>query len=162
MTFVFTDIVGSTALLEVIGDSAWATLRRWHDDTLRMCFAQHSGEEIDHAGDGFFLAFPDPASAVTCAVEIQQKLDAHRREHGFAPSVRIGLHADAANREASSYSGKGVHQAARIAALGEGDEIVASLATVEGLDVATTRRREVELKGLPEPVPIVSIDWRVP
>jgi class 3 adenylate cyclase len=160
-TFMFTDIVGSTALLDVIGDAAWATLRRWHDETLRACFGLHGGEEIDHAGDGFFLAFPDPRAAVTCAIEIQQRLDAHRREHGFAPSVRIGIHADAANREGSSYSGKGVHQAARIAALGAGDEIVASLSTVEGLpDVTPTHRREVPLKGLPEPVPIVSIDWR--
>ena len=160
-TFVFTDIVGSTALLDVIGDAAWATLRRWHDDTLRTCFGRHGGEEIDHAGDGFFLAFPDPASAVACAIEIQQQLDGHRREHGFAPSVRIGVHADAANREETSYSGKGVHQAARIAALGEGDEIVASLETVQGLpDVTTSGRREVPLKGLPEPVAIVSVDWR--
>ena len=63
-TFLFTDIVSSTSLLGVIGDDAWDDLRRWHDQTLRASFAQHSGDEIDHAGDGFFVAFPDATSAL--------------------------------------------------------------------------------------------------
>ena len=58
-TFLFTDIVGSTALIEVIGDEAWNDLRRWHNEALRSSFDDHEGEEIDHAGDGFFVAFPD-------------------------------------------------------------------------------------------------------
>jgi class 3 adenylate cyclase len=59
-TFLFTDIVGSTALLEAIGNEAWQDLIRWHDRTLRALFAEHGGEEVDHTGDGFFVAFPDP------------------------------------------------------------------------------------------------------
>ena len=73
-TFMFTDIVRSTKLVDAIGDDAWADLVRWHDETLRSLFAGHQGEEIDHAGDGFFIAFPTAAAAVECAVAIQRKL----------------------------------------------------------------------------------------
>jgi class 3 adenylate cyclase len=160
-TFVFTDIVGSTTLLEAIGDEAWTDLRRWHDDTLRTCVADHGGEDVDHTGDGFFFAFPDAASAVACAQGIQRKLAEHRRDHGFAPQVRIGMHAAEATMLGENYSGMGVHTAARVGAVAEGGEIVASASTVEGLDwVDASVPREVSLKGIAEPVEIVSIAWR--
>jgi class 3 adenylate cyclase len=160
-TFVFTDIVGSTSLLEAIGDDAWSDLRRWHDVSIRACAAEHGGEEIDHAGDGFFLAFPDGASAIACAREIQRRLAEHRREHGFAPAVRIGMHAAEATREGEDYSGMGVHTAARVGAIAEGGEILASAATLEGMDdVETVDRRSVSLKGIAEPVEVAAVVWR--
>jgi class 3 adenylate cyclase len=160
-TFVFTDITGSTALLEAIGDEAWTDLRRWHDEELRRCFGEHGGEEVDHTGDGFFVAFEDPGSAIACAREIQQRLARHRREHGFAPQVRIGVHAAAASQTGRSYTGMGVHAAARIGALAEGGEIVASATTVEPLDdVEAGERRMVPLKGITEPVEVVTVAWR--
>lgn len=159
--FMFTDVVGSTTLLEAIGDQAWEDLRRWHDQTLRHCFTAHGGQEVDDAGDGFFVAFPDPGSAVECAVEIQRKLADHRREHGFAPSIRIGLHATEATRSGDRYLGRGVHVAARIGALAEGGEILASKDTLADLErIAVSGSREVTLKGVAEPVVLVSIDWR--
>lgn len=160
-TFMFTDVVGSTALIEAIGDEAWGDLRRWHDDTLRVCFSMHEGEEIDHAGDGFFVAFRDAATAARCAVDIQRKLAAHRREHGFAPQVRIGLHATEATPSGAGFSGRGVHEAARIGALGGGGEIVASRETLDGVDdVTASEPRAVSVKGIAEPIQVVSIDWR--
>ena len=99
----------------MIGDEAWTDLRRWHDQTLRTSFTEHGGEEIDHAGDGFFVAFADAGSAVACAIQIQRRLGEHRRAHGFAPHVRMGLHASEAAQAAGSYAGLGVHAAARIA-----------------------------------------------
>ncbi|MGQ0668077.1 MAG: adenylate/guanylate cyclase domain-containing protein [Actinomycetota bacterium] len=159
--FMFTDVVGSTTLLEAIGDRAWEDLRRWHDQALRHCFSDHGGQEVDDAGDGFFVAFPDPGSAVECAVEIQRKLADHRREHGFAPSIRIGLHATEATRSGDRYLGRGVHVAARIGALAEGGEILASRDTLADLErIAGSGSREVMLKGVAEPVVLVSIDWR--
>jgi class 3 adenylate cyclase len=160
-TFVFTDIVGSTSLLEAIGDEAWSDLLRWHDQSLRACVSRHGGEEVDHAGDGFFFAFVEPRSAVACAREVQLSLKQHRREHGFAPQVRIGLHADEATSVDGGYHGRGVHTAARIGAEAGGGEIVAStvsLEDIEGLEL--THRRSVALKGIAEPVEIVSIGWR--
>jgi class 3 adenylate cyclase len=90
-TLLFTDIVGSTGMIAVIGDDAWVHLRRWHDATLWAIFARHSGKEIDHAGDGFFVAFATEADAIGCAVEIQRSLDAHRRMNGFAPQRLIAF-----------------------------------------------------------------------
>jgi len=160
-TFVFTDVVGSTALIEAIGDEAWQGLRRWHDQALRACFLKHLGEEVDHSGDGFFVAFPDATAAVACAIEIQRNLDQHRRQHGFAPQVRVGLHAAEALDVGGDYSGMGVHAAARIGALAGAGEILASAETVHGLpDVALSDPRTVTLKGISEPVRVVSLDWR--
>jgi class 3 adenylate cyclase len=160
-TFLVTDIVGSTSLIEAIGDEAWNDLRRWHDQTLRSSFAKNGGEEIDHAGDGFFIAFRDAKSAIGCAVEIQRRLMEHRREHGFAPHVRIGLHATAATRNRDDYSGLGVHAAARIAALAGPGEILTSAETVGELaGVETSDPRTVQLKGIADPVDVVAIDWR--
>ncbi len=160
-TFLFTDIVGSTALVEAIGDDAWQDLRRWHDEALRRCFREHGGEEVDHAGDGFFVAFPDAGAAIGCAVEVQRKLAEHRRENGFAPQVRMGLHATEATQAGAGYSGRGVHAAARIGALAGGGEILTSAETLEGVEgVATSEPRELSLKGLSEPVRVVAIDWR--
>jgi len=160
-TFVFTDVVGSTALIEAIGDEAWQGLKRWHDQALRSCFSQHEGEEVDHAGDGFFVAFPDAGAAAACAIEIQRRLAEHRRQHGFAPQVRVGLHAAEALDLGGDYSGMGVHAAARIGALAGGGEILASAESVLGLHaIASSEPRTVTLKGISEPVQVVSIDWR--
>jgi class 3 adenylate cyclase len=161
-TFLFTDIVGSTALIEAIGDEAWNDLRRWHNEALRSAFADHGGEEIDHAGDGFFVAFPDAAPAVACAVQIQRRLAEQRRTHGFAPQVRIGLHATSATRDESGYSGLGVHTASRIGSLAGAGEILASAETLAAVpDARGSERQSVSLKGIIEPVDVVSIDWRL-
>ncbi len=162
-TFMFTDIVGSTALVEAIGDEAWHDLLRWHDDALRRCFASSAGEEVHRTGDGFFVAFPDARSALECAVAIQRTLADHRRDHGFAPGVRVGIHSAEATRAAGDYEGAGVHAAARIAALAQGGEVLASVETLDALgDVVTGEPREVSLKGLAKPVLVVAVDWRSP
>lgn len=161
-TFMFTDIVKSTDLLEAIGDDAWMDVTRWHDLTLRALFAEHRGTEIDHAGDGFFVAFDEPESALACAVALQRSLVDHRRNHGFAPHVRIGIHATAASRSAGSYRGKGVHEAARIGSAAQGGEILASQSTLEATagQFPASAPRRVRLKGISRPVEVVAIDWR--
>jgi class 3 adenylate cyclase len=160
--FMFTDIVRSTNLVEAIGDDAWTNLVRWHDQTLRVCFQRNEGEEVDHAGDGFFVAFENAKRALTCAIEIQRKLLEHRRTAGFAPQVRIGVHVAEAARHGDDYLGKGVHEAARIGALAGGEEIVVSAATIEaaGDGFTTKDSRTAPLKGIAEPVEVVSVEWR--
>ena len=160
--FMFTDIVQSTNLVEAIGDEAWEDVVRWHDQALRTCFAGHSGQEVDHAGDGFFVAFPHPRSALSCAVEIQRKLVEHRWTAGFAPQVRIGVHVAEATERGADYGGRGVHQAARIGALAQGGEIVASEETVAtaGDGFEASEPRQVELKGISERVQVVTVAWR--
>jgi class 3 adenylate cyclase len=161
-TFVFTDIVKSTNLLEAIGEESWQDLLRWHDQALRELFEEHSGEIVKHTGDGFFVAFEGATGAVQCAMAIQRRLADHRRAHGFAPQVRIGVHAADAVRIGDDYSGRAVHQAARIAALAEGGEILASRETLGecGDRVTVSEARTVALKGISQPIEVVSIDWR--
>ena len=160
-TFVFTDIERSTNLIAAIGDEAWTDLVRWHDETLRSLFAEFGGEEIDQAGDGFFVAFADVESALDCAVAIQRKLAEHRRLHGFAPVVRIGVHTSEATRHATSYKGKGVHTAARIGALAAGGEILISAKTVDSVTRYTLSQARTEtLKGIEEPVELHAVEWR--
>lgn len=158
--FLFTDIVSSTALLEAIGDRAWQQLVQWHDATLRAEFAAHGGEEVDHAGDGFFVAFQDAGAAVAAAVAIQRRLAAHRRDAGFAPSVRMGVHASDAILDDGAYRGRGVHVAARIAGAAEADEILVSCATMSNLAHAIGESRILTLKGVSEPVEVASVWWR--
>ena len=160
-TFMFTDIVGSTDLVRTIGDEAWEGVLRWHDDTLRTQIASHRGEVVHTTGDGFFASFGDAAAAASCAVAIQRRLTDHRRKHGFAPQVRIGLHAAEATLIADDYAGLGVHEAARVGAIAEGGEILATVSTVSaaGIPFGFGQEREVTLKGLAEPVRVVAIDW---
>jgi class 3 adenylate cyclase len=142
---MFTDIVGSTNLIDAIGDDAWNHLVRWHDQTLRALFATHGGTENDHAGDGFFVVFPSTAAAADCAIDIQQTLHRHRAESGFAPQVRIGIHA-----------------AARISALAGGGEILASADIGRDLsdDVKLSSARPVKIKGVADSFEVVAVDWQ--
>jgi class 3 adenylate cyclase len=123
---MFTDIEKSTNLVEAMGDEAWDALLKWHNETLRAIFASHHGTEVVSTGDGFFVDFETPDAALACAVAIQRDLAEHRRAHGFAPQVRIGVHTSDATQVGTNFTGKGVHEAARIAGLAQGGEILAS------------------------------------
>ena len=154
-TFLFTDIVRSTELLETIEDRHWANVLRRHDDTLRAIFSDHGGEVVDHTGDGFFVAFEDAAEAAHAAIAVQRAVDQE-----FVFDVRIGLHMDGALARGENYHGRGVHAAARVGAAAEGREILATVETVDGLDVPVSEPRPLALKGIKAPVETVAIDWR--
>lgn len=161
--FMFTDIVTSTDLIGLIGDEAWERLLAWHDRELRDAISAHGGEEVRHTGDGFFVAFDSARDSIDCAVSIQRQLAEHRLEHGFSPTVRIGIHLAEATRQPGDYSGVGVHVAARIGDLGEGEQIVVSSALLRAtgtVPYSTYEAREVELKGVSDPVVVYNIDWR--
>jgi class 3 adenylate cyclase len=159
-TFMFTDIERSTNLVEAMGDEAWQSVIRWHDENLRSLFVSHRGEEVAATGDGFFVAFESPDDALACAVAIQRKLADHRRTQGFAPQVRIGLHVAGATQVGDNFTGKGVHEASRISGLAEGGEILASRETAAGGRFPVSQPRNVMIKGIAEPVEIVSVDWQ--
>jgi len=162
LTFMFTDVVGSTPLVEAIGDEAWENLLRWHDATLRRIVTEHDGEVVQHTGDGLLAVFTSPDRALAAARGIQRVLADHRRDHGFAPQVRIGVHASSGVRHGTAFSGAGVHAAARITALADEGQILASVATVtaagETADPASSR--EVSLKGISRPMAVSSVLWR--
>ena len=162
-TFMFTDIVTSTDLIELIGDAAWEEMLSWHDRELRKAFAKARGDEVNHTGDGFFVAFDRARDGIDCAVDIQRRLARHRREHGFAPWVRIGLHSAEATRRGSDYSGRGVHIAARVGAAAGRDEILATASVTTASNESTyalSEPRELELKGVRGTVEVRAVDWR--
>ncbi len=159
-TFMFTDIVGSTNLAEALGDEAWERLLRWHDEVLRGLVAGGGGEIVNSTGDGFFAAFESARAGVDCAISIQRALRDHRAGTGFAPSVRIGLHTAEGTRRGTDFSGKGVHVAARVAALAGGGEILATAETLaEAGKVSTSDARSAPVKGVSAPVSLAAIDW---
>jgi class 3 adenylate cyclase len=161
-TFMFTDIVTSTNLVELIGDEAWSELLRWHDRELRASFSTHQGVEANHTGDGFFVAFERAADALECAVDIQRRLARHRREHGFAPTIRIGIHTAEATREGANYHGHGVHVAARIGAAASAGEILISQAALDAIPsvrFGLSEPRLETLKGVDAPVELRGVTW---
>jgi class 3 adenylate cyclase len=158
---MFTDIVGSTPLVEAIGDEAWGHIVRWHDEALRALFVKFGGEEVDHAGDGFFVAFEHTAPALECAIEIQRTLAEHRSKHGFSPQVRVGVHASEATRSRQTYRGRGVHFAARIGAHAGAGEILVSRDSLSkaGTGFAVGHAEAVRLKGIAQPTELVPVRW---
>ena len=162
-TFMFTDIVTSTDLVGLIGDENWGDLLRWHDRELRASIAQHKGQEVSHTGDGFFVAFERATAGIDCAVDIQRRLATHRREHGFAPWVRIGLHRAEATERGGNYAGHGVHVAARVGAAATKEEVLVSSSVLEEaseIAFGLGEPREVALKGVKDPLEVRSIAWR--
>jgi class 3 adenylate cyclase len=157
-TFVFTDIVDSTKLLEALGEEKWQKLLKWHDKLLRERIEGAGGEVIKQTGDGYFAAFGSPASAVDAAIAIQRALD----EEPIAPDVRIGVHSGKAfHTEDDDYTGQGVHVAARIGALAGGGEILVSTASLDGASrFRLSEARPETLKGFSDPVEVAAVAWR--
>ncbi len=163
-TFVFTDIVTSTDLIGLIGDSAWEDLIRWHDRLMDETIDDAGGEVVSHTGDGYFVAFTDPDAAIDWAVVVQKRLATHRRDHGFAPEVRIGIHTSEATERDANYSGQGVHIAARIMSSADGGHIHISTSTLDGVETSHEIRAlgPKELKGITDPVDVSEIVWSTP
>jgi class 3 adenylate cyclase len=158
-TFLFTDIVDSTRLLDTLGNDKWKRLLARHDGILRERIVESGGEVIKQTGDGFFAAFDNPKAAIEAAVAIQRALDAEI----VAPDVRIGAHTGGAFRtDASDYGGEGVHVAARIGAAAAGGEILVSRDTLDGVAAAfrLSEPRAEPLPGFAQPVDVVAVDWR--
>ena len=159
-TFLFTDIVDSTRLLDTLGDDKWKRLLARHNELVRDAIAEHGGEVVKQTGDGFFASFENSRAAIEAAVAIQRALAAEI----VAPDVRIGAHAGGAFRteESTDYGGQGVHVASRIGAAAAAGEILVSVETLDGIGGAfrASEARSESLKGVDRPVDIVAIDWR--
>jgi class 3 adenylate cyclase len=161
-TFLFTDIVGSTRLLETLGSEKWKKLLARHNEILRAQIVENGGEVVQQTGDGFFAAFEHPKGALEAAIGIQRALDAEI----VAPDVRIGAHtgggfATAGDGDFNRYGGEAVHLAARIGATAGAAEILVSRDTLDGIGgFRFSEPRTEQLKGFDEPVEVVAVDWR--
>jgi predicted ATPase/class 3 adenylate cyclase len=129
VTFLFTDIEGSTRLTENLGAARYGTLLEQHRQALRSGFEQHGGVEIGTEGDSFFVVFETPASAVAAAVEGQQALARTDWPDEAPIRVRMGIHTGDGLLADGSYVGPDVNRAARIAAAGHGGQVLVSETT---------------------------------
>ena len=160
-TFLFTDIVDSTKLLETLGNEKWKKLLARHDELLRDRIVQAGGEVIKQTGDGFFAAFDGPKAAIEAAVAIQRAL----ADEIVAPDVRIGAHTGGAfhtDADYSDYGGEGVHVAARLGAAAAPTEILVSRETLDGVGTAfrLSEPRSELLKGFEQPIDVVAVVGR--
>jgi class 3 adenylate cyclase len=153
VTILFSDIEGSTALNERLGDVRWLELLRAHNRVVRDQVRAGGGFEVKSQGDGFMIAFPSARRAIQCARAIQEAIARDLSEHPDGPiRVRMGLHTGEALREESDFYGKNVVVAARITDEARGGEILASSVvkqlTESAGDIGFEDVREVELAGL--------------
>ena len=128
ITLLFTDMEGSTRLLQQLGER-YTTVLADCRHLLRRAFAQHHGHEVDTQGDAFFVVFARASDAVTAAVTIQRLLSDHAWPQGVSVRVRIGLHTGEPLLTADGYIGMDVHHAARIMSAGHGGQILLSPTT---------------------------------
>ena len=128
VTFLFTDIEGSTRLLSALGDG-YAALLDAHSEILRAAIAAHAGTEVSTEGDAFFAVFPSALNAVSAAAEAQRALAATPWPEGSSVNVRMGLHSGEGRLGGDNYVGLDVNRAARIAAVGHGGQVLLSDAT---------------------------------
>jgi class 3 adenylate cyclase len=128
VTFVFTDIEGSTRLLQELGN-AYADLVSDHRRIMRETMTGHGGREVDTQGDAFFFSFPRARDAVGAAAEAQRALAAHDWPGSVEPRVRMGLHTGEPQVGEEGYLGMDVVRAARICSAGHGGQILLSETT---------------------------------
>src|SRR5947209_11331792 len=133
VTFLFSDIEGSTRLLQHLGERYPNVLEEYRS-LVRTAFHACSGHEVDTQGDGFFVAFARASEAIGAAVEMQRTLASHAWPEDVLVRVRMGLHTGEPQRASDGYVGLDVHQAARIMSAGHGGQILLSQSTRELLE----------------------------
>jgi class 3 adenylate cyclase len=167
-TILFTDIEGSTALTERLGDKQARDLLRERERITREALATHGGSEVKTMGDGFMASFSSATSALECAVALQQSFAERNESTDEAVRIRIGLNAGEPIEEddpggRSDLFGTAVNMAARIAAKAEGGEILASNVVrelVAGKNFLFNDRGETELRGFEDPVRLFEVSWK--
>ena len=127
-TFLFTDIEGSTAMLQRLGD-AYAGVLTDHHRLLRMVLTAHDGKEIDTQGDAFFAVFSSASACAAAAIEVQLAFVSHAWPANETVRVRMGIHSGEASESAVGLVGLDIHRAARIAAVAYGGQVVLSAST---------------------------------
>ncbi|WP_196250406.1 adenylate/guanylate cyclase domain-containing protein [Rhodococcoides fascians] len=148
---MFSDIEGSTARNEELGDRGWVKLLEKHNRLIRKHVDDHGGHVVKSQGDGYMIAFSDPAEAVRCGVEVQEALQKNP-DRWDRIRVRMGVHVGSSVRRGDDLFGLNVAMAARVANQAEGGEILVSepvrdaIARADGLTLGTPR--DVELKGM--------------
>lgn len=151
VTFLFTDIEGSTRLIEKLGEDRYVEALAEHRRLIREAFSSRGGVEVDTQGDAFFFAFVEAGDALRAAAAGQAALAAG------PVRVRMGVHTAEARPTGEGYAGRELHRAARIAASGHGGQVVVSAATRALVDGEVTELGEHRLKDFDEPVALFQL-----
>ena len=162
-TILFTDVEGSTALTQRLGDARAREVLREHERIVREALKAHGGSEVKTMGDGFMTSFSSATKALACAISMQRAF-AEQNESAEEPIlVRVGLNAGEPIAEDDDLFGTAVNEAARITATAKGGEILVSDVVrqlVKGKDFLFADRGEASLKGFDEPVRLYEVRWR--
>ena len=163
LTFLFTDVEGSTQLLEEHGET-YARALSEHRRILRKICAAHSGDEMGTAGDAYFASFERSADGIAAAVDAQLALRAHEWPPRCELKVRMGLHTGPAETDGGDYVGMAVHVAARVCDAAHGGQILVSAATAQqATGASVTPLGEHHLKGVGAPIELLAVvDPRLP
>ncbi|MFB3092903.1 MAG: adenylate/guanylate cyclase domain-containing protein, partial [Dehalococcoidia bacterium] len=162
-TILFTDVEGSTALTQRLGDAKARELLREHERMVREALKAHGGSEVKTMGDGFMASFSSATKALDCAIAVQRAFAAHDKSAEEPILVRIGLNAGEPIAEDDDLFGTAVNEATRITATAKGGEILVSNVVRElakGKDFLFADRGEASLKGFDEPVRLYEVRWR--
>ena len=167
VTILFTDVEGSTALTDRLGDAKARDLLREHERLTRDALKEHGGSEVKTMGDGFMASFSSATQALECAIALQKSFEGHSASAGERINVRIGLNAGEPIAEddpggRADLFGTAVNMAARITATAEGGEILASNVVRElaaGKEFLFNDRGETELRGFEDAVRLFEVSW---
>ena len=162
-TILFTDVEGSTALTQRLGDAKARELLREHERMVREALKSHGGSEVKTMGDGFMASFSSATKALECAIAMQRAFAQHNESAPEPINVRVGLNAGEPIAEDDDLFGTAVNLAARIAAEAEAGTILASDVVrqlVAGKDILFADRGEASLKGFDESVRLYELRWR--
>src|SRR5262245_40872945 len=151
VTFLFTDVEGSTRLLHELGAESYGLALAEHRRIVRDAFTRHGGVEVDTQGDAFFYVFADAADAVAAAAQGQQALETR------PVNVRMGLHTGTPHVTDEGYVGRDVHLGARIATAGHGQQVLLSKATQELVNAKTLDLGEHRLKDFEDPITLYQL-----
>ena len=165
VSIMFTDLEGSTELLNRFGDEDAQELMRLHDNIVREQVNNHGGREVKAMGDGFMIVFPSAGKAVSCARDIQRKLREFNQGHADRElKVRIGINVGEPLRDREDFFGRAVTLAAKVMGLAAGGQIlVSSLVprlTGGASDLKYRDYGYTELKGFAEQEYLYEVDWR--
>ena len=165
MTIVFTDIEGSTAMMEQLGEQASFEIMRAHNKLVRSVVAKFGGDVIKSQGDGFMLVFGSASSALSCAVQLQRavrQFNAANRARSLR--VRIGVHTGNIFQLEDDFFGRAVVLAARITGRAHGGQVLVSAASKEYTERLGRwtygAPTSLSLKGLSQAQRVYSLDWR--
>jgi class 3 adenylate cyclase len=163
VTILFTDVEGSTALTQRLGDAKARDLLRQHERIVREALKAHGGSELKTIGDGFMASFSSAVRALECSIAMQRAFEQRNQSAEEPILVRVGLNAGEPIAEDEDLFGAAVNLAARITAEAKGGQILASEAVrqiVAGKKFLFSDRGETTLRGFEDPVHIYEVSWR--